>query len=55
VETLRAQKEAMEKREKAMLKALKQKAEKLNRRISNLDPESLPTPRYVPVAPAVSN
>jgi hypothetical protein len=48
VESLRAQKEAMEKREKAMLKALRQKAEKLNQRIGDLDgearPQVIPTP-----------
>ena len=55
VETLRTQKEAMEKKEKAMLKALRQKAEKLNQRIANLE-EVGPQPQVVPQAiyPATS-
>ena len=55
IEALRNQKEEMEKKEKAMLKVLRQKAEKLSQRISNLDPESLPAPRHVPPPPTVSN
>jgi hypothetical protein len=51
IETLRTQREEMEKKEKAMLKVLRQKAEKLNQRISNLDGERL-EPQIVPQAAA---
>jgi hypothetical protein len=56
IEALRAQREAMEKREKAMLKVLRQKAEKLNQRINSLDGEAFPPPQLAPqpVAPTVA-
>lgn len=47
VENLRAQKAEMEKREQAMLKVLRQKAEKMNQRIGNLGGGQPPMPTEV--------